>query len=122
MLKKSVFLAVFAMFGFMIWASADALAQSAKVIDINAASVQELDELPGIGPAIAGRIVEYREKNGPFSKIEDLMEVRGIGEKKFLNLRDRVTVAAAAQPEAATADATKSGTTKPKPDQSQKKP
>lgn len=121
MLKKSMFLAVFAVFGLMIWASTDALAQAAKVIDINAASVQELDELPGIGPAIAGRIVEYREKNGPFSKIEDLMEVRGIGEKKFLNLKDRVTVGAAAQPDAAKADAGKQGAGK-QPEPSPKKP
>ncbi|MEJ2077883.1 MAG: helix-hairpin-helix domain-containing protein [Acidobacteriota bacterium] len=116
MLKKSVFLAVIAMFGLMVCASVDALAQPSKVIDINAASVQELDELPGIGPAIAARIVEYREKNGPFSKIEDLMEVRGIGEKKFLNLQDRVTVGAASQPDAAEADAAKRGAGKqPKP-------
>lgn len=101
MLKKSVFLTLCSLFGLMIWASTDLIAQPAKVIDINQADIQELDELPGIGPAIAARIVEYREENGPFSKIEDLMEVRGIGEKKFLNLKDRITVGQATEPEAA---------------------
>ena len=61
-------------------------------IDINAAEVDELADLPGIGPAYAQRIVEYREKHGPFGKIEDLLNVRGIGDRKFEKLRDRVTV------------------------------
>jgi competence protein ComEA len=66
-------------------------AQGAKV-DLNRATIQQLDTLPGIGPAIAQRIVDFRDKNGPFKRIEDLMNVRGIGEKKFQLLQDRVTV------------------------------
>lgn len=60
---------------------------SAALININTASVTDLQKLPGIGPATAARIVEYRQKNGPFTKIEQLMNVRGIGEKSFLKLK-----------------------------------
>ena len=61
-------------------------------LDLNQATVEELDSLPGVGPAIAKRIVAFREKNGAFKRIEDLMNVRGIGEKTFLRLRDRIMV------------------------------
>ena|SRR5437867_5417041 len=62
-------------------------------INVNTASSEELTALPGIGKAYADRIVEYREKNGPFKKVEDLLNVRGIGEKTLERIRDRVTVA-----------------------------
>ncbi len=61
-------------------------------VDINTASVAELDTLPGIGPAIAGRIIDFRTRNGPFRRSEDLMNVRGIGEKKFLKLKGRIVI------------------------------
>ena len=66
-----------------------------KVVNINTASVAELNGLPGIGAKTAALIVEYRQKNGPFKKIEELMNVRGIGEKNFLKLKAQLTVAAA---------------------------
>ena len=69
-------------------------AAAAEKLDLNQATVEELDTLPGVGPAIAKRIVAFREKNGDFKRIEDLMNVRGIGEKTFLRLRDRITVKA----------------------------
>ena len=62
-------------------------------INVNTASSEELTTLPGIGKAYADRIVEYREKNGPFKKVDDLLNVRGIGEKTLERIRDRVTVA-----------------------------
>jgi len=65
------------------------------VVNINTASAAELDALPGIGARTAALIVEYRQKNGPFKKIEDLMNVRGIGEKNFLKLKPQLTVGAA---------------------------
>jgi competence protein ComEA len=73
--------------------SAATVAPSSAPININTASAAELDGLPGIGAKTAARIVEYRQKNGPFKKVEELMNVQGIGEKNFLKLKDRITVA-----------------------------
>ncbi len=61
-------------------------------IDLNKATLSQLNSLPGIGPVIAERILELREKSGPFKRIEDLMNIRGIGEKKFLKLKDLITI------------------------------
>jgi competence protein ComEA len=61
-------------------------------ININRASATELDTLPGIGPVIASRIVEYRKKNGPFASVEDLQKVSGIGVAKFTQLKSKVRV------------------------------
>jgi competence protein ComEA len=68
---------------------------AAAVVNINTASVKDLDALPGIGARTAALIVEYRQKNGPFKKIEELMNVRGVGEKSFLKLKPQLTVGAA---------------------------
>lgn len=63
-------------------------------VNINTASATELERLPGIGGKTAARIIEYRQKNGPFKKVEELMNVRGVGEKSFLKLKSQLTVAA----------------------------
>ncbi|PNV79771.1 MAG: competence protein ComEA, partial [Dictyoglomus turgidum] len=60
-------------------------------VNINTASKEELESLPGIGPTLAQRIIEYREENGPFGSAEDLLNVKGIGEKKLERIRDQIT-------------------------------
>ena len=69
-------------------------AASVAMVNINTASVAELDALPGVGSKTAALIIEYRQKNGPFKKIEELMNVRGVGEKNFLKLRAQISVGA----------------------------
>ncbi len=66
---------------------------SNAVVNLNTASAAQIAELPGIGVKTAALIVQYREKNGPFKKIEEIMNVRGIGEKSFLRLKDRLAIA-----------------------------
>jgi competence protein ComEA len=61
-------------------------------INLNTATLEELDLLPGIGPAIAQRIIDYREQNGAFKQIEDLKKVRGIGDAMFGQIKDLVTL------------------------------
>ena len=75
-----------------------AAAAASAPVNLNSATVAQLEALPGIGRATAERIVEYRQKNGNFKKPEDLMNVRGIGEKSFLKLKPLITVAAARTP------------------------
>lgn len=66
---------------------------SASLIDLNTATAQELESLPNIGPVMAGRIIEYREANGPFSSIDDVENVPGIGPKTLESIRPLATVA-----------------------------
>jgi competence protein ComEA len=73
---------------------ADKKAAVATTVNINTAGVAELESLPGVGTKTAQRIVDYRQKNGAFKKIEELMNVQGIGEKSFLKIKDRLTVGA----------------------------
>jgi len=61
-------------------------------ININTATLEELKTLPRVGDAIAQRIIDYREKNGPFRDIKDIKNVSGIGDKMFENLKDKITV------------------------------
>ncbi|MBW1894137.1 MAG: helix-hairpin-helix domain-containing protein [Deltaproteobacteria bacterium] len=59
-------------------------------ININTASESQLTELPGIGPAIAERIVRHRQKVGPFKAVEDLKQVKGIGDKIFIKIKNLI--------------------------------
>ena len=69
-----------------------AQAPSKPAINLNTATLDQLETLPGIGRKTAERIVEYRTKSGGFKRIEDLMNVKGIGEKSFLKLKPLVAV------------------------------
>jgi len=68
------------------------LAQASGPVDINTATAEQLDSLPGIGPATATKIVADREANGPYSSVEDLGRVAGIGPKKLADLKDQICV------------------------------
>jgi competence protein ComEA len=68
-------------------------AASSSPVNLNTATAAQLEKLPGIGASTAQRIVEYRQKNGNFKKVEELMNVRGIGEKSFLKIKPMITVA-----------------------------
>lgn len=68
------------------------IGQQPDKININRADEKALDSLPGIGPAMAKRIIDYRTEKGKFKVIDDLKKVRGIGDAKFEKLRDRITV------------------------------
>ena len=65
---------------------------STEVVNLNSATAAQIASLPGIGPKTADLVVQYRTKNGPFKKIEEIMNVRGIGEKSFLKIKDRLTI------------------------------
>jgi len=65
---------------------------SGAVLDLNNATSAQLETLPGIGPALAGAIIAERDRRGGFRSVNELREVRGIGEKRFADLRDRVMV------------------------------
>jgi competence protein ComEA len=62
------------------------------LVNLNTATADELDQLPGIGPALAERICQWRDQNGGFSAVDELQEVSGIGEQRFAELQPLVTV------------------------------
>ena len=71
---------------------------AAAVVDLNSATVTELDAVKGIGPAKAKAIVDYRDKNGPFKSVDDLKGVKGFGAKSVEKLRPELTVGGASAP------------------------
>lgn len=70
----------------------DALLKESKSVNVNLSNLERLCRLPGIGPALAKRIIEYRDKNGPFKDIENLRNVRGIGDKKLAEIKQFLTL------------------------------
>jgi competence protein ComEA len=73
--------------------SASDAAETKQPIDLNRASAEELSTIPGIGKTLAQRIVDFRDEHGPFSRVEDVMKVKGIGEKSFQKIRPYLKVA-----------------------------
>ena len=81
----------------MVLAQGAALAQQSKAaapdkVNLNTATVEQLQTLPGIGAVTAKTIIEYRTKVGKFNKVEEIINVKGIGEKTFQKIKDRLTV------------------------------
>jgi competence protein ComEA len=72
--------------------AAKTVAAPSGPVNLNTATAAQLDALPGVAKSTAQRIVEYRQKNGSFKKIEELMNVKGVGEKSFLKLKPLITV------------------------------
>ena len=70
-------------------------ATAAAPVNLNTATAEQLAAIPGVGPKMAERIIDYRQKNGGFKKVEDLMNVSGVGEKSFLKMKPHITVTAA---------------------------
>jgi competence protein ComEA len=65
---------------------------STEKVNLNTATIEQLQTLPGVGPAMAKRVLEYRAKVGKFGKVEELLNVKGFGEKRFQQMKDRLVV------------------------------
>ena len=70
-------------------------ASEARPIDLNTADLAALESVPGIGKSLSQRIVSFREKNGPFQSVDDLLKIQGVGEKSIQKLRPYLTVSKA---------------------------
>jgi competence protein ComEA len=66
--------------------------QSSEKVNLNSATAEQLQALPGIGPGIAKSIIDHRTKVGKFSRVEEIINVKGIGEKKFQKIKDRLVL------------------------------
>ena len=97
-MNRSALALVAALVCFIPWsaeaqrASKPPVAAPAEVVNLNTGTAAQIASLPGIGLKTAELVVQYREKNGPFKKIEEIMNVRGVGEKSFLRIKDRLIV------------------------------
>lgn len=94
MFKKRAVMGICAMVVCLMAVSGVVIADNAPKININTATVQELTQLEGIGDAYARRIVEHRENHGAFKSVDELVNVKGVGEKTLEKNRHKITVAA----------------------------
>jgi competence protein ComEA len=92
--KAAIGLFAALLFSAPVLARAQTKPAPSKAVDLNSATVEQLQQLPGIGPVRAKAIVEFREKSGPFQRVEDLLAIRGISKSRFEKLRPYVTVSA----------------------------
>jgi competence protein ComEA len=95
--KKATIACILALSICLFSMSIPALAQktahpSTEKVSLNTATAQQLQTLPGVGPATAKNIIEYRAKAGKFNRLEEVINVKGIGEKKFQKIKDRLTL------------------------------
>jgi len=93
--QKSKVMALGLTAAILVFSLASAYAQSAAPkgkVNINTATIAELETLPRVGPKVAQRIVDFRTKNGNFKKVEEIMKVQGIGEKVYEDIKDLITV------------------------------
>jgi competence ComEA-like helix-hairpin-helix protein len=91
---RLAFVAAAALFCAIV-SAANALAEKkppAKPIDLNSATIEQLQQLPGVGLATAKAIVKFREKSGPFRRVEDLLAIRGISKQRLEKIRPYVTI------------------------------
>lgn len=94
-MKKARIACILALCLGLVFSSVSVMAQksshpSTEKINLNSATVEQLQTLPGVGPATAKAIVEHRTKSGKFNRIEEIINVKGIGEKKFQKIKDRL--------------------------------
>ena len=88
-------LAVEALLGAVGFTTASAAVEKqdgASLVDLNSATREQLMQVKGIGPSLADRIIEFRNEHGPFRRVEDMMKIRGVGEKSLAKLRPYLTV------------------------------
>lgn len=106
-MNRATALLVFALFGTLL----------PDLLDLNSATPRQLETLPGVGPVLAGRIVEFREKRGGFRRIEELLAIEGISERLWQELKPRVVVGedAGEEPSETTGDQNRSPSARPIP-------
>lgn len=118
---RSPSLRVFLCFSLLLFLSASLSANKkkppAKPVNINTATSEELQQVPGIGPATAQKILQMRKSYGPFKSVDDLLAIRGLGEKRLDKMRKYLTVGKAAVPKSAV-----SGSSPTPPQKEQDKP
>jgi competence protein ComEA len=92
MQQRTVIALVLAIFASAALASAAGGESPTGVVNINTANAEQLQLLPRVGPSLAGRIIDFRETNGPFQSVDEIVAVKGIGERSFAKLEPYLTI------------------------------